>query len=103
MDKVVYNEGYNDAIEAIKQTLKDAANGNTSQQKQKSRQAGQQGMESNIDVKNNDGELSKQAQDAMDQNGQGGESQMSVSPNDSGQDGHETLVELQGIVDLGNQ
>ena len=99
MDKVVYNEGYNDAIEAIKQTLKDAANGNTSQQKQKSRQAGQQGMESNIDVKNNDGELSKQAQDAMDQNGQGGESQMSVSPNDSGQDGHETLVEPGGQFD----
>ena len=86
MDKVVYNEGYNDAIEAIKQTLKDAANGNTSQQKQKSGQAGQQGMESNIDVKNNDGELSKQAQEAMDQNGQGGESQMSVSPN-NGQEG----------------
>lgn len=71
MDKVAYDQGYKDAIEAIKQALKNA---------------GQDGQSSGsgdglpINPKNNDGPLSKDAQDKMDkqQGGQSGQSGMSV-------------------------
>lgn len=78
MDRNEYNKGYEEAKEAIKKALQDAAKGKNSQQSQggsgqQDSQGDGQGMNTQINPQNNNGPLSKKAQQKMDQSGQSGQ------------------------------
>lgn len=78
MDKIVYQEGYNAAIEAIKQALQKQASGQNPQpNRQDQKNANKQGMDTSINPQGNGGELSKAAAAQQNQqgNGQGSGSQ----------------------------
>lgn len=72
MDKIVYQEGYNAAIEAIKQALQKQASGQNPQpNRQDQKNANKQGMDTSINPQGNGGELSKAAADKQNQQGTG--------------------------------
>ena len=78
MDKIVYQAGYNAAIEAIKQALQKQASGQNPQpNRQDQKNANKQGMDTSINPQGNGGELSKAAAAQQNQqgNGQGSGSQ----------------------------
>ena len=82
MDKIVYQEGYNAAIEAIKQALQKQASGQNPQpNRQDQKNANKQGMDTSINPQGNGGELSKAAAAQQNQqgNGQGSGSQGSAT------------------------
>ena len=72
MDKIVYQEGYDAAIEAIKQALQKQASGQNPQpNRQDQKNANKQGMDTSINPQGNGGELSKAAADKQNQQGTG--------------------------------
>ena len=82
MDKIVYQEGYDAAIEAIKQALQKQASGQNPQpNRQDQKNANKQGMDTSINPQGNGGELSKAAAAQQNQqgNGQGSGSQGSAT------------------------
>ena len=91
MDKIVYQEGYDAAIEAIKQALQKQASGQNPQpNRQDQKNANKQGMDTSINPQGNGGELSKAAAAQQNQQGnpQSGQGQSGQGQSGSGSGGN---------------